>query len=112
MEHWYFKPVDNFQGRSQQGVMSRLRGPLATVARWIALIGMGICEAIRTGDLSQVQLHNLWIEYIEGGLRRELTYDTSSGRTQERRSDWVHVSWCVFTRVKLPYLSPRTRFRF
>ncbi|CAE6447350.1 unnamed protein product [Rhizoctonia solani] len=92
LERWYFRPTNSYTKGFQQGVMSRLRGPLATSARWIAFIGMGICEAILTGDVSQIQLHNLWIQHVESTLKRELSHDTTSGETRERRSDWVHIS--------------------
>ncbi|KAJ1305326.1 hypothetical protein OPQ81_000344 [Rhizoctonia solani] len=93
MEHWYFRPASSHKKRLQQGIMSRLQAPLASFARWIALVGMGICEAFLTEDLSQVQLQYLWIKHIEGTLRHELLHDTTSDKIQERRSDWVHVDF-------------------
>ncbi|KDN33678.1 hypothetical protein RSAG8_13230, partial [Rhizoctonia solani AG-8 WAC10335] len=90
-EQWYFRPTESQKKGSQKGVMSRLQGSTASFPRWIALIGMGICEAFLKGDVSQIQLHWLWIAYIENALRRELSYGTSH-EVQEQRSDWIHIS--------------------
>ncbi|CAE6528825.1 unnamed protein product [Rhizoctonia solani] len=90
MDYWYFKPVNYPQKRSRKDVVLRLQNSLVT--RWIALIGMSILESFFAGDMSQEPLHNTWVGYIEGSLKRELTHDLTPRTTQERRSDWIHVS--------------------
>ncbi|CAE6487280.1 unnamed protein product [Rhizoctonia solani] len=92
MEQWYFRPAHIQKTTFQQGVVTRLQSSLTGFSRWIALIGMGICEAFMKGDTSQNQLHSSWMGYIENTLKCELSYDTVSYEAQTRRRDWVHVS--------------------
>lgn len=90
MERWYFRPVNFPRKRSRDDVVFRLLS--SPITRWISLVGISVVEAFSTGDTSQDPLHNTWIGYIEGCLRRELARDLSPRKTQERRSDWVHIS--------------------
>ncbi|KAL5633969.1 hypothetical protein ACGC1H_005977 [Rhizoctonia solani] len=89
---WYFKPANMHKQTFEQCIAHPLQTSPTDYSRWIALISLGICEALLTEDGSQDQLHSLWIKYIEGSLRRELSYDTASRDLQSRRRDWVHVS--------------------
>ncbi|CEL53614.1 hypothetical protein RSOLAG1IB_06469 [Rhizoctonia solani AG-1 IB] len=104
VKQWYFKPVDNHKKVFQRGVMSRLQGSMATSARWIALIGMSICEAFIIGDSSQIQVYNLWLKGFERRLGRELLHDTTSREIQERRSDWIHVSLLQTLTIHASYI--------
>lgn len=90
MDHWYFKPVNYPRKRFRKDVVSRLQNSPFT--RWIALIGMSVMESTISGDMSQDLLHTTWIGYIQGSLRCELASDLGPQKTQERRSDWIHVS--------------------
>ncbi|CAE6460500.1 unnamed protein product [Rhizoctonia solani] len=87
---WYFKPANMHKQTFEQCIAHPLQTSPTDYSRWIALISLGICEALLTEDGSQDQLHSLWIKYIEGSLRRELSYDTASRDLQSRRRDWVH----------------------
>ncbi|CAE6447366.1 unnamed protein product [Rhizoctonia solani] len=89
MSHWYFKPT-NYQERFRQGATRRLRDSKFT--RWISLVGVSVTESFLEGDMSQGQLHNTWIEYIEGSIKHELALDLAPREIRDRRSAWVHVS--------------------
>ncbi|KDN33679.1 hypothetical protein RSAG8_13231, partial [Rhizoctonia solani AG-8 WAC10335] len=91
MEQWYFKTVDN-RKRFQQWLFSRLQSSLTSFARWVALLDLGIFEAVLTGNASQRRFHNLWIGHIQSFLKRELLCSTASQEIQSRRRDWVHFS--------------------
>ncbi|KAJ1305323.1 hypothetical protein OPQ81_000343 [Rhizoctonia solani] len=92
MDQWYFKPANIQKEAFQEGIVTHLQSSLEGFSRWIALIGMGICEAFMTGDTSQDQLHGLWTAHIENFLKRELLYGTNSRESHSQRRDWVHVS--------------------
>ncbi|EUC60490.1 fungal zn(2)-cys(6) binuclear cluster domain protein [Rhizoctonia solani AG-3 Rhs1AP] len=89
---WYFKPIDIQKQLSRDSIVSVLQSPVASVSRWIALIGLGIYEAFIKGDASHDRLHGLWMEYIGGLLRRELSSDSTMREVQTRRRDFIHVS--------------------
>ncbi|KAJ1305333.1 hypothetical protein OPQ81_000349 [Rhizoctonia solani] len=90
MERWYFRPVNYQRKRSREEVVRRLQN--SPITRWLSLIGMSIVEAFSTGDISQDPLHETWIGYIEGCLKREITRDLSPRQTQERRRDYIHAA--------------------
>ncbi|CAE6437209.1 unnamed protein product [Rhizoctonia solani] len=92
MGQWYFKTVDNQKNTFRQWLLVRLQSSLASFARWIALVGMGICESFLTGDISQHHFHNLWIGHIQSALKPKLLCDTPSLETHNWRRDWVHVT--------------------
>ncbi|CAE6489564.1 unnamed protein product [Rhizoctonia solani] len=91
MEGWYFKPANGHQERVQKVVKLRSQGPLANISRWVAFIGVTLGEAFLRGDVSKMQVHNLWIEQIEDTLKRELSQEKTLLETQKRRRDWVCI---------------------
>ncbi|EUC60491.1 fungal Zn(2)-cys(6) binuclear cluster domain protein, putative [Rhizoctonia solani AG-3 Rhs1AP] len=91
MEKWYFRPA-NMHKQTLQCIAHPPQISLTNYSRWIALISLGICEAFMKDDMSQNQLHSVWMKYIEGSLRRELSYHTASRDLESRRRDWVLVS--------------------
>ncbi|KAL5633970.1 hypothetical protein ACGC1H_005978 [Rhizoctonia solani] len=92
VDKWYFKPIDIEKQLSRASIVSVLQTPVASVSRWIALIGFGIYEAFIKGDASYNQLHRSWMEYIGNLLRRELSSDSTLHEVQIRRRDLIHVS--------------------
>ncbi|CAE6436379.1 unnamed protein product [Rhizoctonia solani] len=91
MGQWYFKTVDNHK-RFQQWLFLRLQSSLTSFVRWIALINLGIFEAVLTGDASQRRFHNVWIGHIQNFLKRELSCSSTSSEIRDRRHDWLYVS--------------------
>jgi hypothetical protein len=66
---------------------------------------MSVLESFMTGDTSQNQLHNHWIDHIQGSLRSELGLDLEQSEAQERRSDFLYVRLCTIRPVlgDIPY---------
>ncbi|CAE6436386.1 unnamed protein product [Rhizoctonia solani] len=94
MERWYFKPTNSqvHTKMVQQRTTSHPQDSLANISQWISLIGIRLCEAFLTGDVSHIHVHNLWIEHIESTLKHVLSYDTTSNGAQKRRSEWLCIS--------------------
>ncbi|CUA73180.1 hypothetical protein RSOLAG22IIIB_05181 [Rhizoctonia solani] len=92
VDQWYFRPTDVPKRVSQSCLVLILQTSVASFSRWIALIGLGLCEAFVRGDPSHNRLHTLWMEYIGNSLKRELSDDLTRGEVQSRRRDWIHVS--------------------
>ncbi|KAF8686354.1 hypothetical protein RHS04_00148 [Rhizoctonia solani] len=92
MGYWYFRPLQKCDSRQQ--IQLKVSGRLNNTkfTRWIYLAVIGIVRSFLTGDMSHIQLHNSWMDYIQGSLAAELTLDLAPREMQERWSEWLHVS--------------------
>ncbi|KAF8754457.1 Negative acting factor [Rhizoctonia solani] len=91
MGYWYFRPLQKCDSRQQ--IQLKVSGRLNNTkfTRWIYLAVIGIVRSFLTGDMSHIQLHNSWMDYIQGSLAAELTLDLAPREMQERWSEWLHL---------------------